>query len=140
MKNNFTIHDDHSRNRMIDFVRNLSLNKKWDIEVKPHTKKRTLSQNALMWKWLDEVVKLVSDHTGHDNDEIHEIFKQKFLVPKLIDNFELGGEPYRSWSTKKLDKKEMSQYMEKIYAFCTTDLGLFLTVPQLREQDGARLG
>ncbi len=130
MKNSHIIHDEKSRVIVLDHIISLSILKKWDIEIKPHTKKRTLAQNALMWKWLDEVVKLVSEHTGHDNDEIHEIFKQKFLEAKIIESFD-GKEEYYSWSTKNLDKSEMSHYMEKIYAFCTTELGLFLTIPGL---------
>lgn len=70
MKNSLTIHDERSRLIVLDHIIGLSILRKWEITIKRHTKKRTIKQNALMWKWLDEVVKLVSDHTGHDNDEI----------------------------------------------------------------------
>src|SRR5450759_1029472 len=43
------------------------------VEKIKHT--RTLQQNKYYWS---VVVKLISQHTGHDPDQIHELLKQMF--------------------------------------------------------------
>ena len=105
----------------------LDLTKPWVLTIERETKRRTLSQNALLWKWVDEVVRHVHEHTGHDKDEIHEFFKQKFLQPRHIT---IGGDDCFLYSTRNLTKAEMTNYMNKIYAWATTELGLFLPVPE----------
>ena len=41
----------------------LDISKKYDIEIKEHNKKRTVDQNALAWKLINEISKVT------DNDE-----------------------------------------------------------------------
>ena len=108
-------------------IASLNLDKPWAITIEPHREKRTLSQNALMWKWHEEVVKYVHEATGQDKDDIHEHLKQKFLTPKIT---EINGEISKRWSTKGLSKAEMSEYMNKIYAWATSEMGLLLPVPE----------
>jgi len=112
----------------------LDLEKPWVITIERETKRRTLSQNALLWKWIDEVTQHVMEHTGHDKDEIHEFFKQKFLSPHVVTISDMAV-PY--YTTKKLTTQEMGRYMDAIYAFCTTELGLFLPVPEDLGRDKA---
>ena len=121
------IRDEDGRQRALDTIGLLNIEKPWQIEWKPYVKRRSLSQNALMWKLVGAVVDHVKDHTGHDADEIHEFFKQKFLMPKGIS---MGGEVYEYRSTKKLTTAEMSSYMDAIYRWATSDLGLVLPVPE----------
>lgn len=123
--NKFTIRGQPQKDYACKFIQALNPDKVFDVEVRPHTKKRTLSQNALMWKWLNEVVAQIADDTGNGADDVHEFFKRKFLTPKII---EIGGEVSERWSTKDLDTKSMSEYMEKIYAYCTA-IGYVLTLP-----------
>ena len=105
----------------------LDLEKPWKLTIERETKRRTLSQNALLWKWLDEVTQHVMEHTGHDKDELHEFFKAKFLPAR---NVSVGAYLASYRSTKNLTTAEMSEYMDRIYAFCTSELGLFLPVPE----------
>ena len=46
------------------------------IEINEYSKNRTVAQNKLYWKWLTAI----SEHTGHTKDEMHEIYKERFLV------------------------------------------------------------
>jgi len=123
----FTIANEASRQTAIKFIEGLSIDKTWICEVKKKTKKRSLSQNNLMWAWLDKVAKEASRVTGYTTNEIHEIFKEKFLQPEIRS---LGGEDYKIYSTKDLSTIEMSEYMSSIDRFCASDLGIFLPHPQ----------
>ncbi len=102
--------------------------KVWDITIEPHRERRSLSQNRLMWSWINEVAEHVHEATGQGSDEIHEFFKGQFLPRRVI---EIGGVVENApGSTKKLSKAEMSEYMNKIYAWATSEMGLLLPVPE----------
>lgn len=107
----------------IKLLEALDLSKPWKIVVERHKKKRSLSSNALYWKWIG----VISDEIGHDNDELHEFFKAKFCpVKERI----IADEPMLYRSTAKLDTAEMSAYMDKVYAFSVSTLGILLPLPE----------
>jgi len=81
-----------------------------DLDIKEHKITRTLTQNAFYWLYLG----VISDETGHDANELHEIFKRRFLPPRYVSV--LGKEYKLPASTSKLDKSEMSEYMMRISA------------------------
>jgi hypothetical protein len=121
------IRDPQMRARVAELIGSLDLSKPWKVTVEPYRKARTLSQNALMWKWHGEVVKAVCRETGNDADDIHEFFKRKFLTPKVV---EINGETVERYTTTTLTAGEMSEFMNRIYAFVTTELGLLLPLPE----------
>ena len=107
----------------IQQIERLNLDKDWQIEVKPYHATRTLSQNALLHKWLG----IIASETGNDLDDIKDIMKQRFLPPIFVD---VGGEEFETRrSTAKLTTVEMSEFMERILAFASSDLGIILPVP-----------
>lgn len=126
-KETIIIRDEALRTRVLGLIAALDLTKPWEITVERHRKRRTNSQNALMWKWIDTVVHHVYLHTGQDKNDIHDHFKESFCPGRTI---ELGGVRRLSRSTKSLTTAEMATYMEAIYAWCTSELGLFLPVPE----------
>ena len=128
------VRDETMRARVLKLVMSLDLTKPWQVTVEPHRKRRSLSQNALLWKWHGEVVKAVGEHTGMDAEDIHEFFKHKFLTPRMI---EINGESVPRYTTTKLTTAEMSAYMDRIYAFCTSELGLLLPLPDEYLRDAA---
>lgn len=123
----FIILNEQTKKAAIDFIRNLAPDKKWVCEIKKKTKKRSLSQNSLMWLWLHDVAKELSKVTGYEPDEIHEIFKKKFLVPRIvrIENVEVD-----LYSTKKLTTAEFTEYLERIDRFCAQEFGIHVPHPQ----------
>lgn len=123
------------RSRVIGLIRALNLDKPWLVTLAPYRKRRSLSQNSLMWCWLDQVADHVSQHTGMDADDIHEFFKHKFLQPKII---EVAGETVECRTTTKLTTLEMTKYMDRIYAFVTSELGVLLPLPQEFQRTEAR--
>lgn len=121
------LRDETLRRRAIGLIQNLDLSKDWQVTIEPRKKKRTLSQNRLMWAWINGVAAAVREHTGMDADDVHEFFKAKFLTPRLI---ELGGEVVEHRTTTTLTTAEMTEYMDRIYAFVTSELGILLPLPE----------
>jgi hypothetical protein len=108
---------------LIAFLSKLDLKHVWAVEIKRYRKTRTNPQLALYWKWLT----IVSDETGNDRDDLHEILKSKFLEPKVIA---LGGETHVRFTTSGLSAGDMSAYMDRVCAFVTGELGIFLPAPE----------
>lgn len=123
----FIILNEETKKAAIDFIRNLAPDKKWVCEIKKKTKKRSLSQNALMWMWLNDVAKQMSDITGYDQDEMHAVFKKKFLVPRIVRVDDVEVDIY---STKNLTTKEFTEYLERIDRFCAQEFGIHVPHPQ----------
>ena len=117
------IRDELMRASVCRLIAGLDLAKPWAVTVEPHKERRSLNANALYWKWVG----LVAQETGNDPDVVHETFKRKFLVPEEIS---FMGEKMLYRSTAKLDTRAMSEYMDKVYAFTTTELGILLPVPE----------
>ena len=112
--------------QIIDAVFALDPDKAWNIEIKPHRKRRTLSQNRMLWAWLNEIADIVGPATGYYADELHEIFKQNFLEPTKI---EVEGLQANYRSTTKLDTKEMAEYCDRIYNWAQETLSIELPLP-----------
>lgn len=89
-----------------------SLVGKVEVIIQRWHAKRTNRQNAFYWSYL----KMVSDDTGFTDEELHELFKQKFLDKRKLQV--LGEEIEMYPSTTRLTKKEFAEYMEKISLFC----------------------
>lgn len=71
---------------------------------------RTMPQNRLYWLYLG----VIARETGDEADNLHEFFKQEFLIPEVLTV--MGREVKKYPSTTKLKKQEFSDYMEKICA------------------------
>ena len=86
--------------------------KRYRVTIVEWKDKRTLSMNALYWKWLGEIanqVEVGSDY--YDADTWHHYFKKHWCPIKQIP-LPVGQESVKS--TAKLDKGEMSHYMSRI--------------------------
>lgn len=123
----YTIRAEGMRARVIEHISLLNLEKAWDITIEPHRKKKTASQNRLMWLWLEKVVQLIHEDTGQSKVSVHEYFKQQFLTPEVA---EINGVIIKTWSTTKLELAEMSKYLDKIYAHVVSEWGLLLPLPE----------
>ena len=121
------VFNQESKVEPIRLINRLSPDKRWVITIEAEKKRRTLSQNNLMWMWIDTICKMCGDERGYTKDEMARIFKQKFLVPNVVT---LNGEEFIEYSTKKLSKKEMSEYMNHIEMFAAQEFGVFVPVPE----------
>lgn len=120
----YIVRDDYVRGRVLDLIAKLDLSKPWEITVEPHRARRSLNQNSLYHKWVG----IVAAETGHSHDEVHEFLKAEFLPPRHV---EIGGRTRECRpSTTALKIDEMSQYMNQVYAWAGSTLGIILPVPE----------
>lgn len=84
---------------------------------------RSINLNKYYWS---VVVSLPAKSLGYEKEEMHNVFKEKFLYKKEIVNGE--------WmkiirSTTKISSKEMITYIDQIKRFCTEELGVYIPDP-----------
>ena len=107
--------------------------KSYRVTVTEWREKRSLSQNALYWKWLTEIDKQVPlrvDGSKIQGSELwHEVFKKYYCQVKNITN---GENILPIQSTKMLDVGEMTFYLNRIENWCI-DRGVYLTIPESSE-------
>lgn len=84
--------------------------KKLVVSIEQEKWVRTASQNNFYWAYL----RIIANETGHTEDDLHSLFKRKFLPPEFVTI--LGIEIKRPASTTKLNKAEFGEYMDKISA------------------------
>jgi hypothetical protein len=98
-------------------------NKLYTVETLEKRAGRSISQNSLYWLWLT----CIEHETGTNKDELHEIFKHKFLLPKEVNAL---GEKIQVWTTTDKDTLLFKQYLDKIQIFSLTDLKIILPNPE----------
>lgn len=129
----FIVRNDAVRDNAIAELRALDLDKPWRVTIERYRKRRSRSQNSLMWAWHTRVAEAVADHTGCEPDDIHQFFKAKFCPRRAI---EVAGEWAETQSTTLLNTAEMTEFLNRIYAWCVTELGLILPTPGAWEECG----
>jgi hypothetical protein len=100
----------------------------------------TRSQQQNAWYW-SQVVGLVAKHTGYTADEIHEIYKAKFLPKHLTfsdGNGEIQGEFVIGGSTSKLNTQEFADYCERIREWAADELDVVIPDPDPRWREKQR--
>lgn len=118
----YRVYDKASRSTVVLDISTLDLNKPWVVTIKRY--KRSLNQNALFHKWVDQI----ACHTGHTNEETKDQLKFMFLPPTSITEFKGVITEHRH--TSMLDKAEMGLFMDRVSAFAHSDLRVRLTVPE----------
>ena len=94
----------------------------------PSGKNRSNQQNKYYWA---VIVKTLSEETGYEPDEIHEIIKHKFLTKHVLMQSKSGKTISASFnnSTSSLDTKEFEELMSKIRIWASSQLGIWLPEP-----------
>ena len=88
-------------------------------------KKETRSEKQNRYYW-GVVLKIIGDDTGYTPDEIHQLMQKEFL------KYTHKGEVFFR-STTSLNTKEMEQYLEQVRRFASTELGIFVPLPNETE-------
>lgn len=98
-----------------------------DITVKEFVPKRTLSQNARLWK----LHTMASEVTGYTPEEMHEEalchhygFAEKEVVSLMTGRKEMKRVPLKRSSAR--DKKEFREFMDKTEMWYADHLGIWL--------------
>ena len=95
-----------------------------EVVIRQPKSLRSLQQNRYYW---GVIVEILSQHTGYEPEEVHEMLKSKFLLRFARINEE--NIPY-TLSTTKLSTKEFKEYIEKIQMWAAEELGIILPDPQ----------
>ncbi len=98
-----------------------------EIEIKPYKYIRSNEQNRYYW---GVVVRLISEHTGFTDNEVHEILKHIHLVKRLF--IKTNSKDDNVWitrSTRDLKTSEMEEYLSKCRMWASTELGVFIPEP-----------
>ena len=106
-----------------DAVNFLVKNQGKRIEIKVINDKRSIPQNA----YLHLIFEWIGSNIGYTKNETKEVYAKKFLY------YEKGGYTFTK-STTTLDKKEMTNYIEKIRRHASMELGIYIPAPDEREK------
>ncbi|EMN0343981.1 recombination protein NinB [Morganella morganii] len=115
----------------------LATNKPHRVIIKPWKSTRSLSQNALMWMWNDDIAAAINEISTErlSKDEMHEYLKELFCPIKTIS---VMGVARRVKSTKLLNTDEMNFYLRRIEVWCI-DRGIKTRIPENSEYHKRRL-
>jgi hypothetical protein len=112
------------RNMVIAYIQRLDITKKlYTVETLEKRAGRSISQNSLYWLWLT----CIEFETGNERNELHDIFKKKWLQPKKVVLF---GEEINRYSTANLDTLQFKYYLDKIQIFASAELSITLPDPE----------
>jgi len=112
---------DYLYSRLDSALKTLS-NGEYTLSVKKNVKRRSISQNE--WFWL--AMTCIEKETGTDRNDAHDFFCTKFLRRKVIFN---GVEKDVIYGTSKLNTIQFGEFMEKIQAYASQELGILLPNP-----------
>lgn len=94
----------------------------YTITIKRASEKRSISQNDLMWMWMQ----CISSETGTPKDDIYMYYCKKFLMKTVT----IGNRMERIYTTSsKLNTVEMTNFLNQIQADALTELGITLPLP-----------
>lgn len=101
--------------------------KRYRVSIKVWHDKRSVSQNALLWKWNDEIARqLVKAGKGtFTGEQLHEYLKEIYCPAKAIT---VMGETRYVKSTKLLETGEMTLYLDQLNTWAR-QRGISLTIP-----------
>lgn len=94
-----------------------------EVCISKKKNKRTLDQNNYYWSLCE----IVGNELGYDSEEVHEIFKQRFLKKEkeiMVADHKIKLE--KTISTTKLSTIQFMQYINKIKQFCAIELSIYL--------------
>ena len=122
MGNLYVIRNNKERDVVIEIIKNHRLPLKvFTQDIYPD---RTIDQNAYLW---GVVYKYISDYTGHDTLEVHNMYKKRFLIdytPNSVGRWKFGEK-----STSDLSIPEMQDYTDKVRADAWMRHNLVIPLP-----------
>lgn len=118
-----------AKENCIKFIENIKLDAKLEVVIKKTQSSRSLAQNNLLHMWLGAIrdERHLAGYDLHSIDVWKEFFRQRFLVPESVI---VNGQVVTiRKSTTKLTIKEFAVLLQKIEAYSTTELSIFLPSP-----------
>lgn len=129
---------EQDREKALRFLRNVSLEaeRQYTFECKRYFRQRSIPQNRLRRMW---VAAIAADRGGHDKEFVEMVDKELRLMflPHRDVRFR-GRDLQLPMSTKDLDVKEFSEFLDNIYNWATNE-GIMLLQPEDRNFELFRL-
>jgi hypothetical protein len=123
---------DDNKSFAIAHLQKLPVNREkpiWMVRVEPYKDKRSLEQNSLLHKWLQEI----ANQTGNSLEGVKEYIRSKYLAPVIEDwkdpktgEFKILEKPR---STTSLGVKEMTILLNHVEQEAR-EFGVALSYPQ----------
>lgn len=107
-----------------DYVATIEAKADWE-----RRQPRTRSQNALCWVWFADIANFFNKTYGDDSwnkDNVHDLFCEMFRSPVVLPN----GQVIDKWvETSKLNKRQMTDFMNKVQSYMATEHGATVPLP-----------
>ena len=113
----------HNKEMALAKISDHDFEKEGDLELGKFKSKRSNSQNDYYWAMLKEL----GDYTGYSEEELHDMFRFKYLSEKKTV---AGSEIYAIKSTTSLNVDDFKNYIHDIQRFA---IGLGFHFDQSRE-------
>jgi hypothetical protein len=108
-------------NEFLIWLGTLTPGMKIDLIIKKHGEHCSSNQRGYYW---GVIVKMISDYTGHEPDEIHDTLKFKFLKERDVKGIEYVK------STESLTTGEREEYHEQCRKWALIVLGIQIPLPR----------
>lgn len=116
----FVLDTEDKRARCVSILQRVPLKPALEITIQTYNPKRSTVANRRYWAIID----LVAKKTGHDGDEIHDFWKEKFLGTRAI---EIAGERVVVRpSTRRLNVAQFRDFMDRCENWAITEMGVWL--------------
>lgn len=118
MKQSFIIRSALQKKYACEAINNLledASNPLWMVRIIKYAKNRTLEQNRLVHKLFS----IIAEDTGNTPEFIKIFLKERLLSPVIVEGT-INGEVIPKYSlpeTSRMTTKELSEFVEKIYAW-----------------------
>ena len=117
----FTLRNEGIRRNCIEFIEGLPMgDPPFRVVIKKWHKPRSDSQHG----YYRVLLGIVSEHTGYDTDELHDMFRTKAGMWKQVHGVEVLK------STKEMSVMEMAELIETVLRVAATDLEIQLPAPK----------
>ena len=117
----FILRNEFVRKNVIAYLEKLDIKTAIEVLVRPFIEKRSLDQNARLWK-LHE---LAAEHTGHSAEEMHEFSLMRYFGMKEISIGQLVRLIPLKRSSQR-NKKEFRDFMESTESWYIQEFGVYL--------------
>lgn len=132
-KRELFIKNEFDKKGLINLVTSMDIEEPKKLTIETVKTNRSTAQNSLMWLWNGEIQRYMSEHYGQIASayEWHDILVEK-LCP--MDGYSVSlptGETFKTGRarTSKFKTQEMTEYLEKLDAYCSS-IGLLLPHPE----------
>ncbi|WP_299726775.1 hypothetical protein [uncultured Endozoicomonas sp.] len=129
MTQKLVVCNDATKRQLLTYVERLDTNKPIEFSFKPFKARRSLSANALYWKWVSIMVThFNSKGAKYTTEFLHDALKHTFLGYKESPDSKLDIPPQLK-DSRTLSTADFCRYMEQVEAWAI-DRGCFLPRPE----------